>query len=179
MKIKDQVKNDFKSYGYEDAKMGRKLSDADYFILSEAKSYVQSYFEGMYKLIDKNITKLKTTKKLVNIDSKETQKWMEKENAQKILDELDEAINILNNEIKEVEKEINSLNRMMATSKGAEIENIFGILLYHYETGYKTYKYEKEKDQISLPEEISYSSLTTEIIDQYARNLELGKNNLN
>ena len=68
---------------------------------------------------------------------------------------------------------------MMATGMSAEIENIFGILRYHYDTGYITYKYEKEKDQISLPEEISYSSLTAEIIDQYTRNLELDKNNLN
>ena len=177
MKIKDQVKKDFKSYGYEDAKLGRKLSDADCFILSEAKSYVQTYFEGMYNLIDDNVTKLKTTKKLFNIDSKEIQISNDKEKAQKILDELDEAINILNNEIKDVEKEINSLNRIMTAGKSAEVENIFGILLYHYETGYIAYKY--EKDQISLSEEISYSSLTTEIIDQYAKNLELDKNHLN
>ena len=108
MKIKDQVKNDFQSYGYEDAKLGRKLSDADYFILSKAKSYVQTYFEEMYKLIDDNTSKLKTTKKLLNIDSKETKIWGKKEKDQKILDEIDEAINILNNEIKDVEKEINS-----------------------------------------------------------------------
>ena len=178
MKIKDQVKNDFQSYGYEDAKLGRKLSDADYFILSKAKSYVQTYFEEMYKLIDDNISKLKTTKKILNIDSKETQIWSKKEKDQKILDEIEEAINILNNEIKDIEKEINSLNRMMTTAKSTEIENIFGILLYHYETGYLMYKYETGKKQISLPEEISYSSLTAEIIDQYNRNQELGKNNL-
>jgi hypothetical protein len=87
-------------------------------------------------------------------------------------------INILNNEITDIEKNINSQNQLMEKHIRSEIEDIFATLLYHYETGYLTHKYEKENDQNSMPEEINFSALTKDIIDQYAKNLEFGIDNL-
>ena len=54
MKIKDQVINEFQSLGYEDAKLGRKLTYADYFILSESKRIVQNHFGEINIPIDNN-----------------------------------------------------------------------------------------------------------------------------
>ncbi len=174
MKIKDQVIKEFNSFGYEDAKLGRKLSEADYFILSESKRIVQTHFGEINTSIDNNVTKLKSAEKLLNIDSKEIQMREKNKDNQKKLDEIDEAINILNNEISDLEEEIDSLKRLMIADRSVEIENIFGTLLYHYEKGYLTYEYEREKDQSSIPEEINYSAFTKDIIDQYAKNLEFG-----
>ena len=53
-----------------------------------------------------------------------------------------------------------------------------GTLLYHYEKGYLTYEYKRENNQKSLSEKINYSALTRDIIDQYAKNLTFGINNL-
>ena len=178
MNIKDQVMNKFYSFGYKDAKLGRKLSDADFFILSEAKRYVKTHFGDVYTLIDNNFKKLKSTKKVLNVDSKAIQMWKKNKDNQKKLDEIDEAINILNNEITNIEEDIDSLKRLMMTDRSVEIENIFGTLLYHYEKGYLTYEYEREKDQESLPEGINFSALTIDIIDQYARNFAFGLDNL-
>lgn len=178
MQIKDQVMKEFYSFGYEDAKLGRKLSDADLFILAEAKRYVQTHFGEVYTLIDNNLKKLKSTKKILNVNSKAIQMWKENKYNQKKLDEINDAINILNNEITDIEEEIDSFKRLMMIDRSDEIENIFGTLLYHYEKGYLTYEYEREKDQKSLPEEINFSALTTDIIDQYAKNLEFGIDNL-
>ena len=178
MQIKDQVMKEFYSFGYEDARLGRKLSDADYFILTEAKRYVKTHFGEVYTLIDNNLKKLKSTKKILNVNSKTIRMWKENKYNQKKLDEIDEAINILNNEITDIEEDINSFKRLMMVDRSVEIENIFGTLLYHYEKGYLTYEYEREKDQKSLPEEINFSALTKDIIDQYARNLEFGIDNL-
>ncbi len=178
MKINDQVMKEFQSFGYEDAKLGRKLCEADYFILSEAKRIVQTHFGEINISIDNNVTKLKSTKKLLNIDSKEIQMQEKNKDNQKKLDEIDEAINILNNEISDLEEEIDSLKRLMIADRSVEIENIFGTLLYYYEKGYLTYEYEKEKNKNSIPEEINFSALTKDIIDQYTKNLEFGINNL-
>ncbi len=178
MKISDQVMKEFQSYGYRDAQLGRKLCDADFYILSEAKRFVQSHFGEVYTLIDNNSKKVKSTKKIMNINSKAIQMWKKNKDNQKKLDEINEAINILNNEIIDIEEDINSLKRLMMVDRSVEIENIFGTLLYHYELGYLTYESEIEKDQYSLPAEINYSALTRDIIDQYARNLEFGIDNL-
>lgn len=178
MKIKDQVIKEFHSFGYEDAKLGRKLTDADYFILTEAKRIVQTHFGEINASIENNATKLKSAKKLLNIGSKEIHMQEKNKDNQKKSDEIDEAINILNNEITDIEEDINSFKRLMMVDRSAEIENIFGTLLYHYEKGYLTYEYEREKDQKSLPKEINFSALTQDIIDQYARNLEFGIDNL-
>ena len=176
MRINESVKKEFRKYGYEDARLGRKIADADYFILSEAKSYVHNHFEKIYMVIDKNISKLNSINKTLNLDSDEIQMWKKYNNNKKVLDEIDEAIKILNNEIREVEKEINDLSCFEPGNSNIEIENTFGLLLYQYEKGYLTYKYEQGNDQIILPGEINYSSLTTEIIDQYYKNLEQGNN---
>ncbi len=178
MQIKDQVMKEFYSFGYEDARLGRKLSDADYFILTEAKRYVQTHFGEVYTLIDNNFEKLRSTKKILNVNSKAIQMWKENKYNQKKIDEINEAINILNNEIADIEEDIDSFKRLMMVDRSVEIENIFGTLLYHYEKGYLTYEYEREKDQSSLPEKINFSALTRDIIDQYARNLEFGIDNL-
>ncbi len=178
MKIKDQIMNEFQSLGYEDAKLGRKLSDADYFILAEAKNYVQIYFGELHILSDNNSERLKSTKKRLNVNSKVIQMWKKNKDNQNKLDEIHEAINILNNEITDIEEDIDSLKRLMKVDRSVEIENLFGTFLYHYEKGYLTYEYEKEKDKNSMPEEINFSALTKDIIDQYAKNLEFGIDNL-
>ena len=178
MQIKDQVMKEFYSFGYEDAKLGRKLPDADYFILTEAKKYVQNYFGEIHIFTDNNSKRLKSSKKILNVNSKAIQMWKKNKDNQKKLDEIDDEINILNNEITDIEEDIDSLKRLMKADRSVEIENLFGTLLYHYEKGYLTYKYEKEKDQKSIPEEINYSGLTKDIIDQYAKNLEFGIDNL-
>lgn len=178
MKIKDQVMKEFYSFGYEDARLGRKLSDADFFILAEAKRYVQTHFGEVYAHIDNDSKKLKSTKKNLNVNSKAIQMWKKNKDNQKKIDEINEAINILNNEIADIEEDIDFFKRLMMVDRSVEIENIFGTLLYHYEKGYLTYEYEREKDQSSLPEEINFSALTRDIIDQYARNLEFGIDNL-
>ncbi len=174
MKIKDQVMKEFYSFGYEDAKLGRKLTEADYFILSEAKIIVQAHFGEINTVIDNNNAKLRSTQEIVDINSKVIQMWKKNKDNQKKLDEIDEAITILNNEITDLEKDIDTLKRLLQVNRNVEIENLFGTSLYHYEKGYLTYKYEKEKDQKSLPEEINFSALTKDIIDQYAKNLEFG-----
>ncbi len=178
MKINDQVMKEFHSFGYEDAKLGRELSDADYFILTEAKRLLKTHFYEVYTLIDKNIKKIKSTKKILNVNSKAIQMWKINKENQKHLDEIDTAINILNNEITNIEEDINTLKLLMKTDKSVEVENIFVTLIYNYEKGYLTYEYEKEKEQKSLPEEINYSALTRDIIDQYAKNIAFGINNL-
>ncbi len=178
MKIKDQVMKEFYSFGYDDAKLGRKLPDADYFILTEAKKYVQNYFGEIHILADNNFKKLKSTKKILNVNSKAIQMWKKNKDNQKKLEEIKDEINILNSEITNIEEDIESLKRLMKADRSVEIENFFGTLLYHYEKGYLTYKYEKEKDQSSLPEEINFFALTKNIIDQYAKNLEFGIDNL-
>lgn len=178
MKINKQVMKEFQYFGYEDAKLGRELSDADYFILTEAKRLVKINFFEVYTLINKNNKKLKSTKKVLNVNSKTIKIWKINKDNQKHLDEIDAAINILNNEITNIEEDINSLKVLMKIDKSVEVENIFGMLLYHYEKGYLTYEYEREKDQKSLPEEINYSALTRDIIDQYAKNIAFGINNL-
>ena len=149
MNINDQVMKEFQSFGYEDAKLGRKLTDADYFILSEAKRIVQTQFGE------------------INNDN------------QKKLDEIYEAVNSLNNEVADLEEDIDSLKRLMKVDRSVEVENIFGTLLYHYEKGYLTYKYEKGQDKNSIPEDINYSDLIKDMIDQYNKNLEFGIDNLN
>ncbi len=149
MNINDQVMKEFQSFGYEDAKLGRKLTDADYFILSEAKRIVQTQFGE------------------INNDN------------QKKLDEIYEAVNSLNNEVADLEKDIDSLKRLMKVDRSVEVENIFGTLLYHYEKGYLTYEYEKGKDKNSIPKDINYSDLIKDMIDQYNKNLEFGIDNLN
>jgi NAD-dependent DNA ligase len=174
MKINDQVIKEFYSFGYEDAKLGRKLTDADYFILTEAKKYVQNYFGALDILTDDKSKKLKSVKEILDVNSKAIQMWKKNKDNQKKLDEIDEAITILNNEIPNIEEDIDTLKRLLQVDRSVEIENLFGTLLYHYEKGYLTYKYEKEKDQKSLPEEINFSVLTKDIIDQYAKNLEFG-----
>ena len=178
MEINDQVMKEFYSFGYEDAKLGREMSDADYFILSEAKRYVKTHFGEVYTLIEKNIKKLKSTKKVLNVNSKTIQTWKINKDNQNYYNEIDEAINILNNEITDVEEDITSLKLLMKTDKSVKVENIFGTLLYHYEKGYLTYEYEIENNQKSLSEKINYSALTRDIIDQYAKNLTFGINNL-
>ena len=178
MKITDQVKNEFHSLGYKDAELGRKLSDADCFILSEAKKIAQTNFEKINNLTDNYYAKLKSKKKTLSIDSKATQMWKKNQKNQEKLDEINEAINILNNEIIDIEKDIKSLKLLITTNLNDEIKNVFGTILYHYETGYLTYKYHKRKDRSTVQSEIDYSALTTDIIDQYARNLEFGKENL-
>lgn len=178
MKVKDQIILDFHYFGYEDAKLGRKLSDADYYILSEAERYVQTYFDEINTLIDSNRTKLRSKKKILSIGSKEIDILKRNKNTQKKIDEIDEAINILNNEVSDIDKDIDSMNHLIAVEKKVEIEHLFGTLLYHYEKGYLTYKYEREKDQNSSNENIDISIFTRDIIDQYTRNLEIGKENL-
>ncbi len=178
MKITDQVKNEFHSLGYNDAKLGRKLSDADCFILTEAKRIVQTNFGQINDLTDNYYTKLKSKKESLDIDSKAIQMWKRNQKDQKRLDEINEAINILNNEIIDLEKDIKSLKLLITTNLKDEIENVVGVLLYQYETGYLTYQYESKSKQKTLPEEINISAITSEIIDQYARNLEFGKENL-
>ncbi len=126
MKIDNQTKLEYHSTGYWDAILGRKISDADPFILAEARRLVYG------QLTERNI---------------------------------------LNNEITAIEKNINSQNQLMAKNIHSEIEDIFATLLYHYETGYLTYKYEKENDQNSMSEEINYSELARDIIYQYAKNI--------
>jgi septal ring factor EnvC (AmiA/AmiB activator) len=178
MKITDQVKNEFHALGYKDAKLGRKLSDADCFILSEAKRIAQTNFEKINYLADNYDAKLKSKKESLNIDSKAIQMWKKNQENQKKMDEINEAINILNNEIMDIEKDIKSLKLMITNNQSDEIESIFGTILYHYETGYLTYKYHQEKDQKSVQRKIDYSALTKDIINQYTRNLEYGKENL-
>ncbi len=178
MKIKNQVLNEFYSFGYEDAKLGRKLSDADYFILTEAKKYVQNYFWELDILTDDKSKRLKSTKEILDVNSKEIQVWKKNKDYQKKLDEIDEAITILNNEIINIEEDIDTLKRLLQVDRSVEIENLFGTLLYHYEKGYLTYEYEKERNQKSLLEKINFSALTEDIIDQYAKNLEFGIDNL-
>ena len=178
MKITDQVKNEFHSLGYKDAKLGRKLSDADCFILSEAKRIAQTNFEKINNLTNNYYAKLKSKKKTLSIDSKATQMWKKNQKNQEKLDEINEAINILNNEIFDIEKDIKSLKLLITTNLSNEIENVFGTILFHYETGYLTYKYQQEKEQKSLPDEINIFAITSEIIDQYTRNLKFGKDKL-
>ncbi len=178
MKINDQVMKEFYSFGYEDAKLGRKLTEADYFILSEAKIIVQTHFGEINTVIDNNVTKLRSAKEIVNVNSKAIQMWKKNKDDQKKLDEIDEAITILNNEITDLEEDIDTLKRLLQIDRSGEIENLFGILLYHYEKGYLTYEYEKGKDKNSIPEEINISALTKDIIDQYTKNLEFGIDNL-
>jgi hypothetical protein len=134
MKIDNQTKLEYHSTGYWDAILGRKISDADPFILAEAK-----------RLVYGQLT----------------------------------VIKIPNNEITDIEENINSQNQLMTKHIRSEIEDIFATLLYHYETGYLTYKYEKEYDQNSMPEEINYSELARDIICQYAKNITHGTINLN
>lgn len=178
MKITDQIKNEFHSLGYKDAKLGRKLSYADCYILSEAKRIAQTNYGKINNLTDNYYAKLKSKKESLSINSKAIQMWKKNKKTQNKLDEINEAINTLNNEIIEMEKDIKSLKLLIATNLSEEIENIFGTLLYHYETGYLTYKYHKEKDQKSLPDEMNILAITGEIIDQYTRNLEFGKDKL-
>jgi hypothetical protein len=116
MKIANQTKLEYHSTGYWDAILGRKISDADPFILAEARRLVYG-------------------------------------------------------QLTDIEKNINSQNQLMAKHIRSEIEDIFATLLYHYETGYLTYKYEKENDQNSTSEEINYSELARDIIYQYAKNI--------
>ena len=178
MKITDQVKNEFRSLGYKDAKLGRKLSDADCFILTEAKRIVQTNFGKINDLTDNYYAKLKLKEESLEIDSKAVQMWKKNQKDKKRMEEIDEAINILNNEIRDLEKDIKSLKVLITTSQRDEIENVVCVLLYQYETGYLTYQYESKSKQRTLPEEINISAITCEIIDQYARNLEFGKENL-
>ena len=178
MRITDQVKNEFHAIGYKDAKLGRKLSEADCFILTEAKRIVRTHFIKINNLTDNYYAKLKSKNRLLNIDSKAEQTWEKNKKNQNKLDEIEDAINTLNNEIIEMEKDIKSLKLLITTNLSDEIENVFGTLLYQYETGYLTYHYEQKSKQKSLPEEINISAITSEIIDQYAKNLEFGKENL-
>lgn len=178
MKINDHVTKEFYSFGYEDAKLGRNLSDADYFILAEAKRYVQSHFREINILSDNKSKKLKHTKTILNISSKIIQRWKKNKDNQKKLDEINEAITILNNEISNIEADINSLNCLTEVDIDVEVENIFGTLLYHYEKGYLTYEYERAKDPKPFSEEINISALTQDIIEQYAKNIKYGIDNL-
>lgn len=178
MKIKDQIMIEFQSLGYEDAKLGRKLSDADYFILAKAKKYVQIYFGELHVLLDNNSERIKSTNKRLSVKSKAIQTWKKNKDNQKKLDEIHEAINILNNEINDLKEDIDSLKCLMIADRSVDIENLFGTLLYHYEKGYLTYEYEKEKNKNTIPEEIDFSTLTRDIIDRYAKNLEFGIDNL-
>ncbi len=178
MKTNDQVMKEFHSFGYEDSKMGREISDAECFIYTEARRFVQKQFDEIHSLIDNYLTKLKSSKKVLNVGSIEIIKRRNTTNNQKIIDEIIKAINSLNNGITHIEKDINSLTRLMKTDKNVEIENIFCALSYHYETGYLKYKYEKEKDPYSLPEEIDFSVLTRNITKQFAINLNHDKDNL-
>ena len=178
MKIADKVKNEFYSLGYKDAELGRKLSDADCFILSEAKRIVHAHLIEINDLTEDYCTILKTKKELLNIDSKEHQLWKKNKIEKKELDEINEAINILNNEISDIEKDIKSLKLLYSINLSDEIESTFGAIHYHYQTGYLTFKHYNRKDRSTVQSEIDYSALTTDIIDQYARNLEFGKENL-
>ncbi len=134
MKIDNQTKLEYHSTGYWDAILGRKISDADPFILAEAR-----------RLVYGQLT----------------------------------VIKIPNNEITDIEKNINSQNQLMAKHIRREIEDIFATLLYHYETGYLTYKFEKENDKNLMSEEINYSEIARDIICQYAKNITHGTINLN
>ena len=176
MHITNQVKNEFHSLGYKDAKLGRKLSDADCYILIEAKGIVKTHFANINNITDNYLAKLKSKNELLNIDSKALRIWRKNKKNQTKLDEIDEAITILNNEIIDLEKDIKSLKLLIATNMDDEIENVFELLLYQYETGYLTYKYKNKQNPSS--EEINISAITCEIIDQYTRNLEFGKENL-
>ena len=176
MKITDQAKNEFHSLGFKDAKLGRKLSDADCFILSEAKRIVKIHFIEVNNLTDNYFAKVKSKKKTLNIDSKAAQMWKINQKNRKKLDEIDEAINILNNEIIDMEKNIKSFKILMASNLSCEIENTFSAIHYHYETGYLTYQNESKTK--SSHEEINILAITSEIIDQYTRNLDFGKDKL-
>jgi hypothetical protein len=105
MKIKDGVKEKFQTFENIDATVGRKLSDSDYFISSEANQYGQPDFWEIKTAIDKNLTKIKTTKKSMRIGSNEIKIEKNKDN-QEILEKIDKAIDILNNEIMDLEKDI-------------------------------------------------------------------------
>ncbi len=178
MKITDQVKNEFHSLGYKDAKLGRKLSDADCIILSEAKRIVQTNFGKISDLTENYCAKLKTKKESLSTDSEAIRIWKKNKKDQKKMDEINEAINILNNEILDLERDIKSLKLLIITDLNDEIEIIFGAIQYHYETGYLTYKYHQEKNQNLVQGEIDYSVFTKDIINQYTRNLEFGKDSL-
>jgi len=173
MQVDDRIKKEFNSFGYEDAKLGRKLSDADYFILYEARRYLQTHCEDINAF-----SKIKSTKKIVSIGSKVIKLWKNIKSNQDNSGEVEEAVNKLNNEIADIEKDINAIKRLINNDLDDEIESIFGILLYHYETGYLTYKYEREKDQNSLPGGINLSAITRDIIDQYSQNKGFGKDQL-
>ena len=62
MKIADKEKHEFYSLGFKDAELGRKLSDADCFILSEAKRIVHTHLIEINSLTEDYYAKLKTKK---------------------------------------------------------------------------------------------------------------------
>ncbi len=174
MQIEDRIKKEFNSFGYEDAKLGKKLSDADYFILYEAKRYFQTHCDEIIKF-----SKNKSTKKILGIGSKVIELWKNIKTNQEKSVEIEEAVKKLNNEIMEMERDINAVKRLIKTDVNEQIESIFSTFLYHYEKGFLTYKYECEKEQNLLPMGINLSAITKDIIDQYAQNRGFGKDKLN
>lgn len=173
MQIEDKIKKEFNSFGYEDAKLGKKLSDADYFILYEAKSYFQTHCDDLIQLSQK-----KSSKKILSIGTKVIDLWKNIKTNQERSVEIEEAVKKLNNEITEMEKDINLIKRLIKTDLNEQIESIFSTFLYHYEKGFLTYRYECEKEPNSLPGGFNLSAITRDIIDQYSQNKGFGKDNL-